>query len=144
MSALNILNLITRGEWVAYCDRGVGAREPDRGLVHLAAVAPQRRPGANEGEANQKLIVLAPDHALLLRAQCLGVIAVEAFESSGVASISFIRETRTADGLVSGIVAEHDTPLDACGCPALTPELRISLRAACGLDARLVPATAAS
>lgn len=122
----NILNLITRGEWVSYTDHAVGAREPDRGLVHIAAVASQRRPAANEGEANQKLIVLAPDHALFALAMTMNVAAVSEHIDSGLRWVSV--------GPAGSVRRAFACGLDVCDVPALTSDLRAFLRGACGLE----------
>lgn len=124
--SLNILNLITQGEWVSSADFGVGAKEPFQGLVHVASIAPRRRPGANEGAANKKLIELAPDHALFALAVTMGVAVAQVESAKSWVSV----------GPANSIRRSFPCVLDAAGCPALTPELRAALRAACGLDAQ--------
>lgn len=125
MSESSLLNQISQGEWVAYSDRAVGANDPHRGVVHIAAIAPLRRPGVNEGEANQKLIVLAPDHALFALAMAMNLAAVSDHNDSAQrwVSVGPADSTRRAFACL----------IDACGIPALTPELRAALREAVGL-----------
>lgn len=113
----NILCHITQGDWVSYTNSGVGAKEPNQGLVHIASIAPRRRPGSNEGEANQKLIVLAPSHALILCAIRLGRASFQYPDT-------LVVFTKPSGPPVVGTWRE-DKPL--------TPDLRAALRAALGV-----------
>lgn len=81
-----------------------------------------------DGLYNAELIALAPDHALLLRA--LKLRKAELDPRADADAHVLLTDASVAGGTL------YVTEYDACGIPALTPELREALRRAIGLETK--------
>lgn len=106
----------------------------DENLGYIADVSP-RDPDGKEGRANAKLLALSYDHALLLAAVTSGECVISIYTARLSPPRHFIH-TNTRGMRVDSLNQENATEVfvNPFGCPILTPKLRTTLRAVCGLE----------